>query len=76
MEAVRKRDLFDGSLLKNIIFFTLPIIATSMLQLLFNTADLVVVGKFRGPDAVAAVGSTSALINLIIISSLPKTVIL
>ena len=66
MEAVRKRDLFDGSLLKNIIFFTLPIIATSMLQLLFNTADLVVVGKFRGPDAVAAVGSTSALINLIV----------
>ena len=48
------------------ILYTLPIIFTGILQLLFNAADLVVVGRFRGSVCVAAVGSTGALINLII----------
>ncbi|MBR2987171.1 MAG: MATE family efflux transporter [Clostridia bacterium] len=60
------RDLFSGSLVKNILLFTLPIIATGILQLLFNTADLAVVGLFRGEEAVAAVGSTSSMIHLIV----------
>ncbi len=56
----------EGPLLKNVILYTLPIIFTGILQLLFNAADLVVVGRFRGSVCVAAVGSTGALINLII----------
>ncbi len=66
MEHTKERDLFAGSLTKSIFLYTLPIMATSLLQLLFNTADLLVVGNFNGPGALAAVGSTSALINLIV----------
>lgn len=49
-----------------ILVYTLPIVATGILQLLFNAADLIVVGKFSGDSALAAVGSTGALINLIV----------
>ena len=66
MEKSVKKDLFSGNLLKNMLLFTLPIMATGMLQLLFNTADLAVVGLFRGEEAVAAVGSTSSMINLVV----------
>ncbi len=66
MEEIKRKNLFAGSLTKNILLYTLPIMATGMLQLLFNTADLAVVGQFRGEDAVGAVGSTSAMINLIV----------
>lgn len=66
MEKAKQKDLFAGSLTRNILLYTLPIIATGILQLLFNTADLVVVGQFDGSGALAAVGSTSALINLIV----------
>lgn len=65
-KAKFKEDLFEGSLTKNILLYALPIMATGILQLLFNTADLVVVGRYDGPNALAAVGSTSALINLIV----------
>ena len=60
------RSMLDGPLLPNIISYTIPIILTSILQLLFNAADLVVVGRFRGSLSVAAVSATSALINLIV----------
>jgi putative MATE family efflux protein len=53
-------------LLPAVIRYTVPIILTSILQLLFNAADLVVVGRFCGPDSVAAVGNTGALTALII----------
>ena len=56
----------EGPLLKKIIFYTIPIIFSGFLQLLFNAADLVVVGRFCGNLSVAAVGATSALINLIV----------
>lgn len=57
----------EGPLLPNIIKFTVPLILTSILQLLFNTADLVVIGEFSesGNLSVGAVGATSAIINLI-----------
>lgn len=55
-----------GSLLKNIIFFSVPLALSSVLQLLFNAADVVVVGRFVGSTALAAVGSNSALINLLV----------
>jgi len=59
-------DLTEGSLLKNIIIYTVPIILTGILQLLFNAADLVVVGRFCGSISVAAVGATGAVINLLV----------
>ena len=55
-----------GPLLGNIISYTVPIILTSILQLLFNAADLVVVGRFCGSISVAAVGATGAITNLIV----------
>ena len=59
-------DLCEGPLLKNILTYTVPIILTGILQLLFNAADLVVVGQYCGDLSVAAVGATGALINLMI----------
>ena len=61
-----QRDLTSGPLLSGIIAYTVPIILTSVLQLLFNAADLVVVGRFRGSLAVGAVGATSSLTRLLI----------
>ena len=54
-------NMLQGPLAMNILLYTLPIILTSYLQLLFNAADLVVVGRFCGSVAVAAVGVTGAL---------------
>lgn len=56
----------DGSLFKRIILFSLPIMLSSMLQLIYNSADLVIVGRFAGDAALASVGSTTSLIHLII----------
>ncbi len=61
-----KMNMCEGPLFKNIVLYTLPIILTGILQLLFNAADLIIVGRFKGSDSVAAVGATSAIINLII----------
>ena len=58
--------MLQGPLLKNIILYTIPIILTSWLQLLFNAADLVIVGQFDGSNCLAAVGATGAITNLII----------
>ncbi len=54
------------SLFRQIILFALPLIATALLQTLFNTADMAVVGQFAGSVATAAVGATSAVISLIV----------
>ncbi len=59
-------DIRNGPVLKNIIIYTIPIILTGILQLLFNAADLIVVGFFSGSDSVAAVGATASLTNLIV----------
>ena len=59
-------DLTSGPMLKKIILFSLPLAASSFLQLLFNAADVVVVGRFVGSAALAAVGSNGALINLLV----------
>ena len=58
--------MLSGPLLINIIKYTIPIILTGILQLLFNAADLVVVGRFCGSVSVGAVGATSSLIHLIV----------
>lgn len=59
-------DMCNGPLLGKLLLFTLPLMLSGILQLLFNAADIVVVGKFSGSQALAAVGSTSALINLFV----------
>ncbi len=59
-------DMTTGELMPKIITFALPLIAASVLQLLFNAADIVVVGRFVSPQAMAAVGSTESLVSLII----------
>ncbi len=58
-------DMTEGPLLKKIIIYAIPLILTNVLQLLFNAADVMIVGVFSGDDAVAAVGANSALIKLI-----------
>lgn len=59
-------DMTNGPLLKQIIRFSIPLMLTGILQLLFNAADVVVVGNFSSREALAAVTSTGSLINLII----------
>ena len=58
-------DMCNGSILKKLLLFTLPLMASSILQLLFNAADIVVVGRFAGDNSLAAVGSNTSLINLL-----------
>ena len=59
-------DVTSGPLLKQMLLFSMPILAMTCLQLLFNAADMVVVGRFSGKEALAAVGATGALINLLV----------
>ena len=62
----RSADLTSGPMLQKIILFSVPLAASSILQLLFNAADVVVVGRCAGSTALAAVGSNGALINLLV----------
>ncbi len=66
MKPGKSIDMLHGSLFKNIVAYAIPIILTNILQLLFNAADLMVVGNFCKSECVGAVGATSSLINLII----------
>ena len=59
-------DMIHGPLLSRMILFAVPLMLSGILQLLFNAADIIVVGRFSGSQALAAVGSTSALINLLV----------
>lgn len=59
-----KIDMTHGPLLGKLIIFTIPIILSGVLQLLFNAADVIVVGRYAGEASLAAVGSTGSLINL------------
>lgn len=69
MKLVKKSyemNMCEGPLFKKIIIFAIPLMLSGILQLLFNAADIVVVGRFTGSEALAAVGSTSSLINLLV----------
>ena len=57
-------DMCNGSIMDKLISFSIPLMLSGILQLLFNAVDIVVVGRFSGSQALAAVGSTSALINV------------
>ena len=56
----------EGSIGKKIIFFSIPLILGNLLQQLYSTADSIIVGNFVGSNALAAVGSSTALIGLLI----------
>lgn len=58
-------DMCNGPILRKMLMFTLPLMLSSMLQLLFNAADIIVVGKWCGDNSLGAVGSNTALINLL-----------
>lgn len=60
------KSMLQGPILSSVIFYTVPIILTSILQLLFNAADLMIVGQFCGSKYVGAVGATGAVTGLII----------
>lgn len=59
-------DMCNGPLLGKLLIFALPLMLSGILQLFFNAADIIVVGRFTGSHALAAVGSTSSLINLLV----------
>ena len=61
----RNIDMCNGSLFKSIVLFSVPLMLSGILQLFFNAADVVVVGKFAGDESLAAVGATTTLINLL-----------
>lgn len=66
MKSKQAMDLVHGSLWDKILMFALPLAASSILQQLFNSADVAVVGQFAGSQALAAVGSNGAVINLLV----------
>lgn len=66
MKAKKEMNLLSGSLWNKILIFALPLAASSILQQLFNSADVAVVGRFAGSRALAAVGSNGAVINLLV----------
>ena len=59
-------DMCNGPIISKMLIFAIPLMCSSILQLLFNAADIVVVGKFAGDNSLGAVGSTTALINLLV----------
>ena len=66
MKRSHEIDMTNGPIFSKILIFSLPLMFTGILQLLFNAADVIVVGKFAGSLALAAVGSTGSLVNLLI----------
>jgi Na+-driven multidrug efflux pump len=67
MKRLQKREInmTEGPLLRKILLFSLPIMATNLLQTFYNAADMMVVGLSSEPDAVGAIGTTAAFVNLL-----------
>lgn len=61
-----RRDMTEGPIFGKIIRFAIPIVLSGVLQQLYNAADMIVVGRFAGSQALAAVGATGALINMVV----------
>lgn len=59
-------DMCNGSIMDKLVSFALPLMLSGILQLMFNAVDIIVVGRFAGSQALAAVGSTTALINMFV----------
>lgn len=62
----KKSNILNGSIFLNLLFFTIPVILTGVLQLLYNAADVIIVGRVVGSQSLAAVGSTSSITHLFI----------
>ena len=62
----KKITMTEGSIIKSIMLFSIPLLIGNLFQQLYNTADSVIAGNFIGKEALAAVGSSNSLINLII----------
>ena len=61
-----KVDMLGGSMVKNLLFFSLPLIATSIMQVLYNAADVMAAGQYCGKEALASVGATTTFYNLVV----------
>jgi Na+-driven multidrug efflux pump len=59
-------DMCNGTIMDKLISFAFPLMLSGILQLMFNAVDIIVVGRFSGSQALAAVGSTTALINVFV----------
>lgn len=59
-------DMCNGTIMDKLVSFSLPLMLSGILQLMFNAVDVIVVGRFAGSQALAAVGSTTALINMFV----------
>lgn len=66
MQTKNQIDMTTGGIVQKLLIFSIPIIFSGILQLVFNAADIIVVGQFAGDESLAAVGATSSLINLLI----------
>lgn len=66
MKKSYEMDMCSGPILSKVLIYAFPLMLSGILQLLFNAADVIVVGRFAGSQSLAAVGSTSALINLLV----------
>ena len=66
MSTIKQKNLTEGPLFKNIILYTIPIILSGLLQIMFNAVDNIVVGRFCGSIYVAAVGATGSIISLFV----------
>ena len=64
MKKKYEMDMCSGSVLQKMLLFALPLMCSGVLQLLFNAADIIVVGRYAGDNSLAAVGANTALINL------------
>ena len=62
----RDVDIVGGPIIKSMIIYTIPLILTNVLQFLYNAVDVMVVGNFASGGAVAAVGATTSIINLVV----------
>ena len=62
----RSVDMINGGLFKKIIVFTIPIMLQGLLQSLYNSADLIIVGQFSGDIALAGVGATTSIYNVLV----------
>ena len=66
MKKSYEMDMCNGPILGKVLVYAFPLMLSGILQLLFNAADVVIVGRYAGSQSLAAVGSTSALINLLV----------
>ncbi len=66
MRRTQPTEMTQGPFFRKILFFAIPVTLTGLLQIVYNTADTAVVGRFAGKQALAAVGSTGSMIGLIV----------